>query len=460
MRRREILTGAAALAIAAGLPRAADAQAFVGAKRALLGAVPSWVLHGAKIDLDLANNRPYGGTLASLLSVSRASTGYATDSAGNLVAFGVNTLRRTDLGLLIEEARTNLQRQSQTMDNAGWVKSGLFVTADATNAPDGTLTADKMVELGAGVTHGMFGQSNTIVAGQTFTASFFAKAAGRSQFFVMCEADSSNGPAVAIDLSTGTITATGVGSGTTGGAYASSTITALANGWYRCTITGTVKSDQTTAYIHPILLNAAVTGTLNGIPAAATYTGDGTSGIYFWGAQIEANTSFATSYIPTTNAAATRALDNITALNALLNLLNLPGNIGPVSVFVQTYQMLHASSNTAIVGSGGSRQLLALNSNTGLSMSEYNGSVNLGANLGSGNFQTGVAKTAVAWDAAGRSIVANNGTVATDSGSVGSATGAANIGSYGSTTAINGYLQRMTVWNKRLSDAALKALTA
>jgi lysophospholipase L1-like esterase len=42
MRRREILTGAAALAIAAGLPRAADAQAFVGAKRAAILSSQRW----------------------------------------------------------------------------------------------------------------------------------------------------------------------------------------------------------------------------------------------------------------------------------------------------------------------------------------------------------------------------------------------------------------------------------
>jgi len=39
-----------------------------------------------------------------------------------------------------------------------------------------------------------------------------------------------------------------------------------------------------------------------------TYTGDGTSGIYIWGAQLEAG-SFATSYIATTSASATRTAD-------------------------------------------------------------------------------------------------------------------------------------------------------
>lgn len=76
-------------------------------------AVPSWVLSGATVDLDFANGRYFGGTLASLLSITRASnatdllpssaSGYAYNTfSSNILAISPN------VGLLIFEARTNL----------------------------------------------------------------------------------------------------------------------------------------------------------------------------------------------------------------------------------------------------------------------------------------------------------------------------------------------------------------
>ena len=57
-----------------------------------------------------------------------------------------------------------------------------------------------------------------------------------------------------------------------------STITALANGWYRCSITRTTGAAQ-------VLSNNKIGIANNAL--STTYTGDGTSGIYIWGAQLE-----------------------------------------------------------------------------------------------------------------------------------------------------------------------------
>ena len=75
-----------------------------------------------------------------------------------------------------------------------------------------------------------------------------------------------------------------------------STITNYSNGWYRISITST--TTITSIYYIQLIDNNTT-----------AYTGDGYSSIYIWGAQVEAG-SFATSYIKTTGASATRSADN------------------------------------------------------------------------------------------------------------------------------------------------------
>jgi hypothetical protein len=74
----------------------------------------------------------------------------------------------------------------------------------------------------------------------------------------------------------------------------------VGNGWFRVSLTATAQASGTALLIY-YLSNAATTGGL-------TYTGDGTSGVYIWGAQLEAG-AFATSYVSTTSAQVTRAAD-------------------------------------------------------------------------------------------------------------------------------------------------------
>jgi len=67
-------------------------------------------------------------------------------------------------------------------------------------------------------------------------------------------------------------------------------ITSFGNGWYRCAVQFTGLSTSLAARIHPTNQNNTIT------------SGDGTSGILIWGAQLERHTS-ARTYIPTTTAA-------------------------------------------------------------------------------------------------------------------------------------------------------------
>lgn len=226
-------------------------------------------------------------------SFGRASTGYAQTLAGTLVNFGSGVPRRTDKGLLVEDARTNLLLQSQTLATAPWIPFQSSVTADATVAPDGTTTADKLVEdTTAASTH--FHQQIVNLTASVQTFSIYAKAAERSQtsIFVPTTAFAD------VTFRTASFNLTGAGSVfALSGAGATASIEALANGWYRCIL----NVPATLAVAANIQYGMLVANN-------PTYTGNGTSGLFLWGAQVEASTAHS-SYITTTTVTATRQAD-------------------------------------------------------------------------------------------------------------------------------------------------------
>jgi len=79
----------------------------------------------------------------------------------------------------------------------------------------------------------------------------------------------------------------------------------VGNGWYRCSMTFTLSSTPAT---DRIIFAVSDGGDFNDA-YGRSYTGDGYSGIYLWGAQLEAG-AFPTSYIKTTSAQATRSADS------------------------------------------------------------------------------------------------------------------------------------------------------
>jgi hypothetical protein len=204
----------------------------------------------------------------------------------NVARFDHNPVTDESLGLLVEESRQNVWLRSDDFANAAWTKTASSITANTIVAPDGTLTGDKLVEDTANSAHYVL-QAITSVISTTYTASVYLKAAERSAVRL-----SRNGGVVgsAFDLSAGTVTNA---AGSTG------TITAVGNGWYRCSISFAGASVTDSVYIE--LQTSAST-------SSQTYTGDGYSGVYVWGAQWETG-AFATSYIPTVASAVTRSAD-------------------------------------------------------------------------------------------------------------------------------------------------------
>jgi len=205
--------------------------------------------------------------------------------SANLPRFDYDPVTGECKGLLIEESRSNSLLRSEDFTTT-WGASAVSVSSNVITAPDGNTTADKLVENTSFSSFKFVSQSVGTIVG-TYTVSAFFKAGERFGGYIQLLSSGGNATA-GFNLRTGTITG---GAGT-------NTIIPYGNGWYRITSTQTFTSATASVYI--VLYNS------NGI---SNYTGDGTSGIYVWGAQLEAG-AFPTSYIPTSGSTVTRSADN------------------------------------------------------------------------------------------------------------------------------------------------------
>ena len=201
-------------------------------------------------------------------------------------------------GLLLEPGRTNLQVRSQEFDNGNWTKDGTTVTADAIAAPDGMVTADKIVETAAAGGHRIYPTSSIVKAASAlpYSYSVYIKAAERSRGQILFY-DGSSSTSWAFDLGAGTINAPSGSAFTTPSQF----LDTLPNGWFRIRITATTPATTS--------MNALVY--LQDNTGSNSYTGDGVSGFYLWGSQLE-QAVFPSSYIATTTAQVSRSGESLT----------------------------------------------------------------------------------------------------------------------------------------------------
>jgi hypothetical protein len=263
------------------------------------------------LDLRFAANRSLRDAVTGreLVTFTRASTatvvgptGLIETVANDVPRFQHDPLTGQCLGLLVEEQRANLLLRSEESGTT-WIPVNLTVTSDSTTAPIGTLTADTLIEDSSLGTH-VLQQSASVVNGTAYTLSCYAKPAGRNFAQLLLLGGFATNITAIFDITTGVV-------GTTAGSPVV-TSTNVGNGWYRLSITATATSTTaTTVQLRPA-----------GSSSTAFYQGDGTSGIYIWGAQLEAG-AFPTSYIKTEGTGATRSADiaTITTLGSSIRSL-------------------------------------------------------------------------------------------------------------------------------------------
>lgn len=246
-----------------------------------------------------------GASLGPTLVIARALKASFFDVNGILqfAATGVerfdhDPISKESLGLLIENSAENLAERSQTMQLSPWVSDRSTANVDQTTSPDGTVNAEELVEdMTASNTHRLRQSKTKAASSITYTLSVYAKANTRTEINLRVS-DSSNLFEARYNLLTGLVS-----EGQDSGAftYISSFMEDVGNGWFRCVLTGT--TDSATTYRIQLHLHD---GTGIG------YTGDGVSGLFFWGCQLETNT-FPTSYIETDASSVTRPADVVTS---------------------------------------------------------------------------------------------------------------------------------------------------
>ena len=372
------------------------------------------------LDLRFADNKSLTDAVtgASLVTFTRASSGTYTDSAGviqtaatDVPRFDHNPTTGESLGLLVEEARTNLLLRSEAIATSPWFANANTTLSNNTGEvlnPAGGSTATKVAVSGG---FGAFGQGAVLTAAIHTGSIWLRCATGTiSAQLIVYLAES---PFTNIGTTNVTITTS----------------------WQRFNV---VTSTATAASYNFQINNIAV-GT-----------------VYAWGAQLEVG-SFPTSYIPTTTAAVTRSADvaSITG-SAFTSFYNQTEG----SFFCSTF----APKGTVVYGTGdtfdNTQYINAALSYNVIIRSGGAGSATLTAPVSTAT----VANIAHGYAANNFAAVSNGGTIDTDtSGAVPLAQVRLKLGSSawdtGGNNNINGHIRRLTFWGQRLPNNILQGIT-
>lgn len=230
--------------------------------------------------------------------------GNFTDKAGLVRSASADRLRVEWIGgvpyFSLEEARENLCLQSADLSTT-WVNVRSTDASNATTSPDGTTTADSLIEDATAAASHYINQSFTKAASAlAYSLSVYLKAGTRDHAELwIWGADSTHRVRAEFDLTNGTVET----SVEAGGDFVAgiSAIESLDDGWYRCIVTCT--TDTSTNLTTAIFMSDGT---------SISYNGDGASLISVWGILLEQAAS-PSSYTPTTTVAVTRNADTLYA---------------------------------------------------------------------------------------------------------------------------------------------------
>ena len=323
-------------------------------------------------------------------------------------------------GVLIEEARTNFVLNSGDESNPSWLVAGSVVaapvaTANQTLAPDGTMTAARIVYPAVAGTNALsVVYQNIALAAGTYAFSAYLKGSVGGERVWLSAAGWGSGP-----------------------------VATLTTQWQRFVfITAALPAATFGFQIGIDLRDGAQTST----PAQT---------IYVWGAQVEAG-AFATSYIPTTAAAVTRAADSCVIPSA-----NMGWFVSSGSWFAEFICLNPAPPSQRVIGYPTANNRTQIYVNSANEAATFDGASLV---ITSNALTTGaVSKAASAWAPNVASVCLNGSTVASGAMTTGFSDAAAwgtGIMQYGVTPdGMTGYMRRMRYWPRVLTNTELQSVT-
>ncbi len=369
------------------------------------------------------------GSLPGVCALTRASSkrafnasGVLAEVAANNPAFEYDPVTNGIRGLLLEGQSTNALTYSQNL-SAGWTRGTGATYTDSQASPDGENNAVLVTGLNGtsiGATEATVYKSSVPIAeGVIYTVSVFAR----------LQSATSNKFKIRIRSASPTYN------------YYSADTTLSTTNWTRISVTFTAPAGEASAFI---LFGS--TGSMN---------------VYLYGAQFEAAPA-ASSYIPTTGAAVTRAADS-------LLVTSLPWFSASKGTFAATFMTDYTPPTgcypaLATFSDGTSNNRLKINIDPGSALA---GAVTTGgtlqANPSSGTLAlNAVQKLAMRYKTDDVALSGNGAAAGADtSASMPTGISQLELGGFGGTAtqAFKGYLRRFRYWNYGLANATLQKVT-
>ncbi|MFA7275765.1 MAG: hypothetical protein WC043_03070 [Pseudobdellovibrionaceae bacterium] len=356
---------------------------------------------------------------------TRASTATYYDSSGTLqtaasgaARFDYDPVTHVAKGILIEESRINYLRASAAIDDAAyWNKTGTvapIITANAALAPDGTMSAEEIDLTPATDTRP--NQVNSMSGALNQNATYFS---------VWLKAKTAPG----------TISLAGRRAD---GVIISSTVNVTMD-WQRFTMTIPASTGASSSLVY--VGHRGFGGTcLN---------------YYAWGAQLEIGT-FITSYIPTTTATVTRALDNLTIpVGAWYN-----ASTTTISGNYSSFAVNGYSTRIASLNDGTSSNVFQIADSSGgiiLAQKAIGGSI---LNSSGPTYVPNISyKIAGAMDSSSGPLAVNNTLYSNTNAGLPPGITRIQIGNQNGGSLLNGWISQLKYYPTRVSDIQLQLLT-